>query len=300
MTQPNSVKTIKIDRGVEKITAGSGGAVFVYYVTTHKQLLTVLHHGDMQDTSSVVHAISGPHSDLLIWKMFGTYSCCLQYNGLPWWNLAGFLIEDHTLHKVGYIQYWTLEEGIMSGDHHMHDNIPGPRSFGEVHAHMYVGNGADGMQTTLPNTKYTAAKPLPDAMAPYSPDGPYVEDGKSTEWINWHNNGDEVQLGIAIPPGYVHGPLWLIKEDGSPVMGGCDGDCSNCAEKDKYIEYSWHRNLVGQASATTMHNPRRLMMLIAFEHPPEYCHVPPSMLATGDMLAKNVYMQSRDDLGEFC
>jgi hypothetical protein len=62
VTVPNSVKSIKIDRGVEQIMAGSDGAAFVYYVAPRAKLNTVLVEGDMLDTSSVVCAARPPLS----------------------------------------------------------------------------------------------------------------------------------------------------------------------------------------------------------------------------------------------
>jgi hypothetical protein len=75
---------------------------------------------------------------------------------------------------------------------------------------------------------------------------------------------ESVQLGIAIPPGHVHGPLWLVHSDGRPVMAHCDDDAR------RHIQYPMHRNLVGRMGPGMIkHTPQRLMMLIAFEHPPQ-------------------------------
>jgi hypothetical protein len=50
------------------------------------------------------HEIAGPYVELLQWRMFGSYGCCMQYRGLPWWNLAGFFVQDHTEQRVAYVQ----------------------------------------------------------------------------------------------------------------------------------------------------------------------------------------------------
>ncbi|KAL1527794.1 hypothetical protein AB1Y20_009177 [Prymnesium parvum] len=292
-TVPFGVKSIKIDRGVEKITAGSRGAVFAYYVVSHSTLQTVLKHGDMQNLSSPVYNISGPLSHLLQWRMFGTYECCKQYDGLPWWNLPGYFVQDHNLNRVVYIQLWTMEEGMDTGDYHDHSDEQGKHEFGELHAHMYTGTGLDGLQALLPSTVYTNSKPMPSSVR----NDTYVVNGThSTGWINWHDADDSVQLGIAIPAGYVHGPLWLIRSDGYPVMGGC-----NQSSGRRYIKYPMHRNLVGRLGpGAVMHRPPRLQMLIAFEHPKEHCWVPPSLLAQDNSIMKNAYVQSRDELGKYC
>jgi len=292
VTVPNSVKSIKIDRGVEQIMAGSDGAAFVYYVAPRAKLNTVLVEGDMLDTSSVVHEIAGPYVELLQWRMFGSYGCCMQYRGLPWWNLAGFFVQDHTEQRVAYVQYWTLEEGVDTGDYHDHSDTVGNGTFGELHVHMYHGSGVDGMQSMLPATVYTNSKPRPPAVPA---GGPYVVNGSSTGWINWQGANESVQLGIAIPPGHVHGPLWLVHSDGRPVMAHCDDDAR------RHIQYPMHRNLVGRMGPGMIkHTPQRLMMLIAFEHPPQYCNVPSSLLSQDNAIQKNAYVQSRDEFHQYC
>lgn len=270
VTTPNTARTLAIDRGVKTIEAGSDGAVFVLISVPRKYLNTPV----TSMAKSPATDISGPFSENLKWVQFGTYFPD-PFEVVEFYNLAGILVNENDGNLLTYMQWWTLSEDMDTDGYHNHAGMFPNNTFAEVHMAVYTASGTSGMQTSLPNTNYDLTKPNPSTIT--------KEDGNKY----FENDSGFVQLGIAQPPGYVHGPLWMIDSKTGKPMYDCDGT----------VMYPFHRWLAGAGEHDTSggtkkyHDPIRYSMWVAFEHPPQLATVPKQMINYWE----NAYVQSQTE-----
>jgi len=237
VTTPYQARSLHLNNRLRRIQAGAHGAVFAFFVIPLSLLSTPL----TSFAEGPAANISGPFSNLLQWvNILGDQG--------EWYNLAGFVVNSHHGKRLATLQWWADREVEDIAHDKFHN---GKRNVDtKLHYFLYASSANSGIKVNLPTASDSHSRAYSDQVL-------------------YDKGADrKPQVLIALPPGFIHGPFWLVNASNGQAMVDHDG----------YVMYSYHRMISGMTSNDTFHKPARYNVWGEVDQPPEFMTLPSQML----------------------